>query len=67
MLLPCLGSISGRPFQATQDVGQACNQALESMGEQTDEIIYWLSGYHGWQSPSYLPVDLCPFGQTGTR
>jgi hypothetical protein len=62
-----LGQYFWQAFQATQDVGQACNQALESMGEQTDEIIYWLSGYHGWQSPSYQPVDLCPFGQTGTR
>lgn len=54
-------------FQATQDVGQACNQSLASMGDQTDEIIYWLSGFHGMQSPTYKPVDLCPFGQTGTR
>jgi hypothetical protein len=56
-----------RDFQETQDFGQACNQALASLGEQSVEIITWLSGFHGWQSPSYAPVDLCPFGQTGTR
>ena len=61
-----LGEAFWQAFQVTQDVGQACNQALESMADP-DEIIYWLSGYHGFQSPNYQPVDLCPFGQTGTR
>jgi hypothetical protein len=53
-------------FQDTQDVAQACNLALESMGEQTEEIIYWLRDIHGWQAPRYLPIDLCPFRYTGT-
>jgi hypothetical protein len=62
-----LGQYFWKALQDTQDVGQACNQALESMMDQTDEIIYWLRDFHGWQSPRYLPIDLCPFRYTGTR
>jgi hypothetical protein len=55
-------------YQATQNVGQACRYALGELGDGAEEILYWVgSSFHGWQFPPYKPVDLCPYGQTGTR
>ena len=55
-------------YLGTHDVGQACTQALRAVGEGVEDILYWLDGdFHGRQAPAYLPVDLCPYGQEGTR
>ena len=51
-------------YLATHDVGQACSQALDAIGDEAGDILYWLDGdFHGRQAPDYQLVDLCPFGQ----
>ncbi len=51
-------------YLSTHEVGQACTQALDAIGDSTEDILYWLDGnFHGRQAPRYSPLDLCPFGQ----
>ena len=51
-------------YLATHDVGQACTQALQAVGDDAEDILYWLDGdFHGIQAPDYQRIDLCPFGQ----
>jgi hypothetical protein len=51
-------------YQSTGEAGAACRAALSQSGEAAREILPWLSSpHHGFQSPAYQVVDLCPFGQ----
>jgi hypothetical protein len=49
-------------YQATEDIGQACDSAVAFAAQHPTEILYYIGGnYHGWQSPIYQPPDTCPF------
>ena len=55
-------------YTLRHDVGQACTQALNTIGDGAEDILYWLDGnFHDRQALHYHPVDLRPFGQVGTR
>jgi hypothetical protein len=49
-------------YQASQDIGQACNKAVEYATANTELTLTYIgSDYHGWQSHYYKPIDVCPF------
>ncbi|HKZ70229.1 MAG TPA: hypothetical protein VJ020_09120 [Anaerolineales bacterium] len=48
-------------YQTSQDIGQACNQAVEYARSHSEILTYLGSDYHGWQSHEYTPEDVCPF------
>jgi hypothetical protein len=53
-------------YQATSDIGQSCNKAIQFATARPTETLSYLgdttrSHYHGWQSIEYQPKDICPF------
>jgi hypothetical protein len=48
-------------FQSTGSMYDACGAAIAYAAEHPEILIPLGSDYHGFQSHTYIPADVCPF------
>jgi len=48
-------------YQSTRKMYDGCAAAIQYAAEHPDILIPLGSDYHGWQSHTYVPADVCPF------
>ncbi len=48
-------------YQSTHKMYDGCAAAIQYAAEHPDILIPLGSDYHGWQSHTYVPADVCPF------
>ncbi len=48
-------------YQSAQKMYDGCAAAIQYAAEYPEILIPLGSNYHGWQSHTYTPVDVCPF------
>jgi hypothetical protein len=48
-------------YQSTQEIYNGCGAAIQYATEHPETLIPLGSDYHGWQSHTYVPTDVCPF------
>jgi hypothetical protein len=48
-------------YQSSQNMTDACGAAIEYAAERPEILTVLGSDYHGWQSHTYVPADVCPF------
>jgi hypothetical protein len=48
-------------YQTTQNMTNACGQAIQYAVDHPKLLVPLGSDYHGWQSHEYKPEDVCPF------
>jgi hypothetical protein len=48
-------------YQSTQKMYDGCAAAIQYAVEHPEILIPLGSDYHGWQSHTYMPADVCPF------
>ncbi len=51
-------------YQISSDMGLSCSAAIQYAANHTDILTYLGGDYHGDQSLSYEPPDICPFTST---
>ena len=59
-----MGVAFWKEFQDSQNINQACTQAVNAIIDRQDGIFSWINSFiQGYQSPTYKLSDLCPYGQ----
>jgi hypothetical protein len=48
-------------YQSTHKTYDGCAAAIQYAAEHPEILIPLGSDYHGWQSHTYVPADVCPF------
>lgn len=48
-------------YQSHQEIYDGCRAAIEYAAEDPEILTPLGSEYHGWQSHTYAPADICPF------
>jgi hypothetical protein len=48
-------------YQPTQNMYDGCAAAIQYAAAHPEILIPLGSDYHGWQSRTYIPADVCPF------
>ncbi|HET9914069.1 MAG TPA: hypothetical protein VFQ13_19405, partial [Anaerolineales bacterium] len=48
-------------YQSTHKMYDGCAAGIQYASEHPEILIPLGSDYHGWQSPIYVPADVCPF------
>jgi len=48
-------------YQSTRKLYNSCAAAIQYATEHPEILIPLGSDYHGWQSHTYVPADVCPF------
>lgn len=48
-------------YQSTHEMALACDAAVQFSQEHPEILVPLGSDYHGWQSHTYKPEDVCPF------
>jgi hypothetical protein len=48
-------------YQSTRKIYDGCTAAIQYAVEHPEILIPLGSDYHGWQSHTYVPADVCPF------
>ena len=48
-------------YQSTHKMYDGCAAAIQYAAEHPEILIPLGSDYHGWQSHTYVPADVCPF------
>ncbi len=48
-------------YQTSQNMTNACGAAIAYAAAHPDILTVLGSDYHGWQSHTYVPADVCPF------
>ena len=48
-------------YQSTHKLYDGCAAAIQYAAEHPEILIPLGSDYHGWQSHTYVPADVCPF------
>jgi hypothetical protein len=48
-------------YQSSGKMYAGCAAAIQYAAEHLDILTPLGSDYHGWQSHTYVPADVCPF------
>lgn len=48
-------------YQSTHKMYDGCAAAIQYAAEHSEILVPLGSDYHGWQSHTYVPADVCPF------
>lgn len=56
-----LATVFWNEYKASQNIKNACADAITYTERYTAFLPYIGSDYHGWQMDKYEPIDICPF------